>query len=255
MDGDATYCSVKTAAPALQIVAFTSGPISVPLAGLRGPTIPASAEAGGHVTPVSGRGVTPLSGAAPSAPGGAPSLESGDEPAVPPLHAAASVMARVVVTAAPRAVCGPRRSMMESGCTLQTAFATPLTGRRRHSIRTMLAPGGPLVSLRIAVVPTSHPEAEKMLAEYYAEIRKRFGFGVKGQADAADMDPPGGRFLIAYEDDRPVASGGIRTWEPGVCEIKRMYVVPDARRRGYGRQLLAAVERVAAEAGFRRIVL
>jgi len=111
------------------------------------------------------------------------------------------------------------------------------------------------VSLRIAVVPTSHPEAEKMLAEYYAEIRKRFGFGVKGQADAADMDPPGGRFLIAYEDDRPVASGGIRTWEPGVCEIKRMYVVPDARRRGYGRQLLAAVERVAAEAGFRRIVL
>ena len=116
----------------------------------------------------------------------------------------------------------------------------------------MLSSGESTVPLRIAVVPTSHPEARRMLADYYAEIRRRFGFGVSGQADAEDMDPPGGRFLIAYEDDRPVASGGIRTWEPGVCEIKRMFVVPEARRRGYGRQLLAAVERVAAEAGFRR---
>jgi GNAT superfamily N-acetyltransferase len=94
-----------------------------------------------------------------------------------------------------------------------------------------------------------------MLQSFYAEIRRRFGFGVSGQADAEDMDPPGGRFLIAYEDDRPVACGGIRTWEPGVCEIKRMFVAPELRRKGYGKQLLAAVEQAAAEAGFRRIVL
>ena len=110
-------------------------------------------------------------------------------------------------------------------------------------------------SLRFVVVPTSHVDARKMLAEFYQEIRKRFGFHVSGQADAEDMDPPGGRFVVAYQDDRPVASGGIRTWEPGVCEIKRMFVAAGVRRHGYGRLLLGALEQVAAEAGFRRIVL
>jgi len=115
--------------------------------------------------------------------------------------------------------------------------------------------GDSAATLRFLVVPTAHADARRLLAEYYGEIRQRFGFNVSGQAAAEDMDPPGGRFVIAYEGDTPVASGGIRTWEPGVCEIKRMFVSPGARRHGYGRQLLAALERTAVEIGFRRIVL
>jgi GNAT superfamily N-acetyltransferase len=111
------------------------------------------------------------------------------------------------------------------------------------------------VPLRFVAVPTSHADARKLLADYYGEIRQRFGFNVSGQAAAEDMDPPGGRFVIAYEAEEPVASGGIRTWEPGVCEIKRMYVTPGARRHGHGRALLEALERAAIELGFRRIVL
>jgi GNAT superfamily N-acetyltransferase len=110
-------------------------------------------------------------------------------------------------------------------------------------------------TLRVAVLPTSHPDARSMLAGYFAEIKARFGYDVSHQAAAEDMDPPGGRFVVVYEGDRPVASGGIRTWEPGVCEIKRMFVAPDARRRGHGRRLLEALEQTAREAGFRRIVL
>jgi GNAT superfamily N-acetyltransferase len=109
--------------------------------------------------------------------------------------------------------------------------------------------------LRFVVVPTSHPDARRLLADYYAEIRQRFGFNVSGQAAAEDMEPPGGRFIIAYDGDQPVACGGLRTWEPGVCEIKRMFVTPAARRSGHGRQLLQALEREAAGAGFTRIVL
>jgi GNAT superfamily N-acetyltransferase len=109
--------------------------------------------------------------------------------------------------------------------------------------------------LRIAVLPTSHPDARRMLAGYFAEIRKRFGFDVSRQAAAEEMDPPGGRFVVAYEDDTPIASGGIRTWEPGVCEIKRMFVAPHARRKGHGRAVLEALEGAARDAGFHRIVL
>ncbi len=108
---------------------------------------------------------------------------------------------------------------------------------------------------RFVVVPTSHPDARRMLAGFFAEIRSRLGFDLSRQASAEDMDAPGGRFVIAYQGDEPVASGGIRTWEPGVCEIKRMFVSPGARRRGHGRAVLEALERTAREAGFRRIVL
>ena len=86
-----------------------------------------------------------------------------------------------------------------------------------------------------------------MLRGFFAEIRKRFGFDVSGQANAEDMDPPGGRFLVAYEGNEPVASGGIRTWEPGVCEIKRMFVTAPARRHGHGRHLLEALDRLPGD--------
>ena len=47
----------------------------------------------------------------------------------------------------------------------------------------------------------------------------------------------------------------MRRIEPGVAEIKRMYVDPSARGRGVGRQILDALEAEARRLGARRIVL
>jgi ribosomal protein S18 acetylase RimI-like enzyme len=69
------------------------------------------------------------------------------------------------------------------------------------------------------------------------------------------MEPPGGTFLLVFEDEDPVACGGLRTLEPGLGEIKRMYVVPAARRRGHARRLLSALEESAREAGLSRVRL
>jgi GNAT superfamily N-acetyltransferase len=70
-----------------------------------------------------------------------------------------------------------------------------------------------------------------------------------------EMVAPHGAFLVGYEDERPVAIGGVRPLEDGACEIKRMYVVPDARSRGAGRALLAALEDTAHELGYERVRL
>ena len=71
-----------------------------------------------------------------------------------------------------------------------------------------------------------------------------------------EMVAPHGAFLIGYEDGEPVAIGGLRPLaQPGVCEIKRMYVVPAARSRGTGRALLAALEDAARAIGYERVRL
>lgn len=72
----------------------------------------------------------------------------------------------------------------------------------------------------------------------------------------AEMVAPHGVFLIGYEDGEPIAIGGLRPLdEDGVCEIKRMFVVPRARSRGAGRALLAALEDAARELGYARVRL
>ncbi len=70
-------------------------------------------------------------------------------------------------------------------------------------------------------------------------------------ATPAEMGPPDGAFLVGYDDDRAVSCGGLKRLPDGACEIKRMYVVPDARGRGVARALLAALEDAARSLGYR----
>lgn len=67
---------------------------------------------------------------------------------------------------------------------------------------------------------------------------------------------PGTEWLVGYADGRAVCCGGLRPLaEDGVGEIKRMFVSKAARGRGFGRVLLAELERRAAAHGCRRVRL
>ena len=70
-----------------------------------------------------------------------------------------------------------------------------------------------------------------------------------------EMGPPGGVFLVGYEGERAVAVGGVRRLPDGVGEIKRMYVLPDARSHGVGRALLTALEEACRDLGYHRVRL
>jgi GNAT superfamily N-acetyltransferase len=70
-----------------------------------------------------------------------------------------------------------------------------------------------------------------------------------------EMGPPDGVFLVGYEDGHAVAIGGLRGLGDGVCEIKRIYVAPEARSRGIGRALLAALEDAGRRIGYARVRL
>jgi putative acetyltransferase len=60
------------------------------------------------------------------------------------------------------------------------------------------------------------------------------------------------RFLALRDRGAVVAIGAIQAVDDETAEIKRMYVVPHARGKGYGRTMLAALEEYAAARGHTR---
>lgn len=67
--------------------------------------------------------------------------------------------------------------------------------------------------------------------------------------------PPSGWLFVGELDGRPVGCVGLLAMADSMCEMKRMYVAPDARGNGVGTALAIAAICAAQEAGFRRLVL
>jgi GNAT superfamily N-acetyltransferase len=102
------------------------------------------------------------------------------------------------------------------------------------------------------------PEAQELLAAMEAWVQEGWGPTTPDRTSTvapAEMVPPDGAFVIVREDGRAVAGGGVRRLGDGVCEIKRMFVVPEARGRGHGRRLLSGLEQAAADLGYRAVRL
>jgi GNAT superfamily N-acetyltransferase len=69
-------------------------------------------------------------------------------------------------------------------------------------------------------------------------------------AGPREFDPPRGTFLVGFDaTGAPVCCGGVKPLGGGACELKRMYVVPERRGAGAGRELLAALEDAARSLG------
>jgi GNAT superfamily N-acetyltransferase len=73
------------------------------------------------------------------------------------------------------------------------------------------------------------------------------------RAGPRELGPPGGVFLVGFDESGvTVCGGGVKDLGDGACEIKRMYVIPEARNAGRGRELLVALEEAARELGYER---
>ena len=95
---------------------------------------------------------------------------------------------------------------------------------------------------------------EKELFQEYAES---LGFDLCFQNFDQELDdfpgqysPPMGRLFLALSDDQPIGCVGLRPFEKGVCEMKRLYVRPDFRGRKVGRLLAEATIKVGRVIGY-----
>src|SRR4051812_17556073 len=103
----------------------------------------------------------------------------------------------------------------------------------------------------------SAPVVQRLISALNAELESRYP---EEGANFFRLDPEEvaegrGAFLVAYLAGKPVGCGAVRLIEPGLAEIKRMYVDPAVRGRRVGRQIVDALESQARQLGATRIVL
>jgi GNAT superfamily N-acetyltransferase len=111
------------------------------------------------------------------------------------------------------------------------------------------------VVVRLTALPYDDPVAQDLVERVQLEYVARYGGRDEAVVDPAEFLPPQGLFLAAQVDGEPVGSGAWRALGGDVAEIKRVYVVPAFRRRGLAQLIVEALERSAAQAGNRSVVL
>jgi GNAT superfamily N-acetyltransferase len=111
------------------------------------------------------------------------------------------------------------------------------------------------MSLQVVAEPYGSPAAVTLTDRVQLEYVDRYGGPDSTPVDPDEFGPPSGGFLIGYLGGVPVAMGGVRPYEDGAVEIKRMYVVPEVRGQGLSRVMLDALEDLARALGASRVVL
>jgi GNAT superfamily N-acetyltransferase len=119
--------------------------------------------------------------------------------------------------------------------------------------------------MRLERVGYGHPDVLRLVERVQAEYVLRYGGPDETPLDPLMFEPPAGSFFVGYDEvdgrTEPVATGAWRRTTIEVfgtvrtAEIKRMYVVPEAQRRGLARRMLAHLETTAVQVGFEAMVL
>jgi len=116
----------------------------------------------------------------------------------------------------------------------------------------------PAEQARLHIEPLSitHPDAQLLIEAVQQEYVVRYGGRDQTPLVGAELVPPSGAFFVGYLDGRPVATGAwrfrddvVRLGSDRPAEVKRMYVAPDARRRGVAGRMLEHLEATARAAG------
>jgi GNAT superfamily N-acetyltransferase len=108
--------------------------------------------------------------------------------------------------------------------------------------------------MEIRSEPSTSALSTRLLASYVEELAARlpggFDLALSVSANTDELAPPRGEFLVVVEaDGEVVGCGGLKDLGSGAFEIKRMWIAPTRRGRGYARALLGALEDRARDLG------
>ena len=104
----------------------------------------------------------------------------------------------------------------------------------------------------LSVVQAESPSQIVQAREWFVEYAQSLGFSLCFQnfdkelaALPGDYAPPEGRLLLAEYEGQLAGCVALHKLDPGICEMKRLYLRPQFRGKGLGRAL---ADRIIAEA-------
>ena len=98
--------------------------------------------------------------------------------------------------------------------------------------------------------------------ELFLEYSESLGFDLSFQNFNAELDnfpvqysPPTGSLFLALAHNLPIGCVGVRYFENGICEMKRLFVKPNFRGKRVGRLLAEAAVKAGKNLGYERMRL
>ena len=118
------------------------------------------------------------------------------------------------------------------------------------------------MEIREVVSDTDLGQIKLMFRQYFTWITEDNKINLSYQGVEAELDnlpgdfsPPEGCLLIAEIEANPIGCVALRLFEPGICEMKRLFVKPDGRGKGTGRALAKKVIQEAKNKGYHKMLL
>ncbi|MGW7679618.1 NADPH-dependent FMN reductase [Kribbella sp. NPDC054772] len=118
----------------------------------------------------------------------------------------------------------------------------------------------PIGAVEAVRVRPEDPAAAPLLADLVVEYSTRYG-RTNENTQLTEVPPSdfhaeqGGAFVLLRYGGRTVAGGAIRRYNDETAEVKRMWTSQLHRRQGLGRRVLAELEAVAVDLGYRQLYL
>ena len=107
------------------------------------------------------------------------------------------------------------------------------------------------------VKPSTNYDIIKPLFVEYSQIKGAEGCFVSFEKELADLATfyKGGAILVGFEDETPIATIALRKVDDTTAEVKRLFVKPEHRGKGYSRKMLDAMFQRAKSLGYKEVML
>ena len=115
-----------------------------------------------------------------------------------------------------------------------------------------------MISYKISKSQKDFEKAKELFIEYKNSLNLDLCFQ-KFHEEISDLpsqySEPSGCIILCYENKKPTGCIALRKFEGDTCEMKRLYLRPEARGKGIGRVLANKIIEKAKELGYKKMQL